>query len=139
MLRSLTKIRTILLSLVFSVVLASAMVPAATYAAPTEGNEEGGSSTASSDAGTDLCEGATQRCNHFINTYVNPFIYLLSALVGVVAVISIIMAGVQYASSADDPSTVSKAKTRIFNTVIGLVAYIFLFAFFEYLVPGGIF
>ena len=139
MLRSLTKIRTILLSLVFSVVLASAMVPTATYAAPTEGNEEGGSSTASSDAGTDLCEGATQRCNHFINTYVNPFIYLLSALVGVVAVISIIMAGVQYASSADDPSTVSKAKTRIFNTVIGLVAYIFLFAFFEYLVPGGIF
>lgn len=86
---------------------------------------------------TDICN-AGARCNSFIETYVNPFIILLSGLVGVAAVISIIVAGIQYSSSADDPGTVTKAKQRIFSTIIGLVAYIFLFAFLNYLVPGGI-
>jgi hypothetical protein len=58
--------------------------------------------------------------------------------VGVLAVISVVVAGIQYSSSADDPATVTKAKQRIFNTVVGLIAYIFLFAFINYLVPGGI-
>lgn len=86
----------------------------------------------------DVCGGAG-KCNSFINTYINPVIVFLTVVVGIAAVISIIMAGIQYASSADDPGTVSKAKSRIFNTVIGLVAYIFLLAFFNYLVPGGFF
>jgi hypothetical protein len=89
---------------------------------------------------TDICGNGADAaaCDNFVNKYINPFIILLSALVGVVAVISIIMAGIQYASSADDPGTVTKAKQRIFNTIIGLVAYAFLFAFLNYLVPGGI-
>jgi hypothetical protein len=137
MLRTLSNIRLVALSLALLGVLSFAAVPSTVYAGPFEDDDQG--APAPDAPGTDVCAGASQRCNHFIDTYVNPFVYLLSALVGIVAVISIIMGGVQYASSADDPSAVSKAKTRIFNTVIGLVAYIFLFAFFEYLVPGGIF
>ena len=86
----------------------------------------------------DVCGAGSDNCNKFINDFVNPAILVLTALVGIAAIISIIYAGIQYASSADDPSAVSKAKQRIFNTVIGLVAYIFLFAFLNYLVPGGI-
>lgn len=86
----------------------------------------------------DICGGAS-RCNTFVETYINPVIIFLTVVVGVAAVISIIMAGIQYASSADDPGTVTKAKSRIFQTVIGLVAYIFFLAFFNYLVPGGFF
>lgn len=86
----------------------------------------------------DVC-GAAGKCNSFVDKYINPVIVFLTVVVGIAAVISIIMAGIQYSSSADDPGTVSKAKSRIFNTVIGLVAYIFFLAFFNYLVPGGFF
>jgi uncharacterized membrane protein YjgN (DUF898 family) len=78
-------------------------------------------------------------CNKFIDKYVNPAILALTGLVGIVAIISFIMAGIQYASSADDPGMVTKAKQRMFNTVLGLVAYLFLFAFLNYLIPGGLF
>lgn len=137
MFRSLSKLRLIVLSLVFSVVLAGTAAPVTTLAiAPGPPDNP---STSQDTPGTDVCGGNdNERCNQFIEDYINPVIYLLSALVGIVAVISIIMAGIQYSASADDPATVSKAKQRIFNTVIGLVAYIFLFAFLEYLVPGGI-
>jgi len=89
---------------------------------------------------TDICGNGPDaaKCDNFVNKYINPAIVLLSAIIGVAAVINIIMAGIQYASSADDPGAVSKAKQRIFNTVVGLVAYAFLFAFLNYLVPGGI-
>jgi hypothetical protein len=114
------------------------LVPAGVYAVQSNpGNDSGGSSPTTS--ATDACGTAGSRCTSFINKYVNPFIVLLSALVGVIAVISIILAGIQYSASADDPAMVSKAKQRIFNTLIGLVAYIFLFAFLNYLIPGGIF
>jgi hypothetical protein len=86
----------------------------------------------------DICGASGPRCNHFVNTYINPALAVLTAAVGVLAVISIVVAGIQYSSSADDPATVTKAKQRIFNTVVGLIAYIFLFAFINYLVPGGI-
>lgn len=92
-----------------------------------------------SAAPADVCGPSSTNCNKFITEFVNPAIIVLTALVGIAAIISIIYAGIQYASSADDPGAVSKAKQRIFNTIIGLVAYIFLFAFLNYLVPGGIF
>jgi len=77
-------------------------------------------------------------CGSFLEKYINPFVVLFSVLVGVLAAISIVVAGIQYAMSADDPGKVTQAKTRILNTVIGLIAYIFLFAFLNYIVPGGI-
>ncbi|HEY5806231.1 MAG TPA: hypothetical protein VIS56_02480 [Candidatus Saccharimonadales bacterium] len=91
-----------------------------------------------SAATTDVCGRGGTSCNAFVVNYVNPVILLLTGLVGVVAVISIIVAGIQYSASADDPGVVAKAKQRIFNTVIGLIGYIFLFALLNYLVPGGI-
>lgn len=102
-------------------------------------DDSGGGSPTAPGSNSDICNEDGTRCNAFVENYINPFIYLFSAMVGVAAVISIIVAGIQYSSSADDPAAVSKAKQRIFNTVIGLVAYIFLFAFLNYLVPGGIF
>lgn len=77
-------------------------------------------------------------CN-LISKYVNPLITLLSALVGVAVTISIIIGGIQYGSSAGDPQKASAAKNRIRNSIVALVAFIFLFAFLQFLVPGGIF
>ena len=112
-----------------------ALQPAPAYALLPPEDPGGGSAPSPTSS---VCK-TGDPCGNFIDKYLNPIILLLSAMVGVFAVISIIVAGIQYSSSADDPGKVSKAKQRIFNTLIGLIAYIFLFAFLQYLVPGGMF
>jgi hypothetical protein len=69
--------------------------------------------------------------------YLEPLINILAALVGVAATASIIFGGVQYASSGDDPSKVSQAKSRITNSLIALVSFFFLYVFLQWLIPGG--
>jgi hypothetical protein len=63
----------------------------------------------------------------------------LSAGVGLVIVGVIILGGIQYAMAGDSPDAVNKAKQRITNPLIALVAFLFLFAFVQWLVPGGVF
>jgi hypothetical protein len=79
--------------------------------------------------------------NHcdLINLYVNPAIKLLSILVGLVVAASLVLAGIQYMTSTGDPQRISAAKTRITNTLLAFLAYAFLFAFLNFLVPGGLF
>jgi hypothetical protein len=83
------------------------------------------------------CNG-TGQCN-LIAKYLNPFIDMLSILFAFIAVISFILGGINFASSEGDPQKASRAKQRIFNTVVAVVAYMFLYAFLEFLIPGGIF
>jgi hypothetical protein len=63
---------------------------------------------------------------------------LLALLVGIIVTISIVVAGIQYAMAKDDVAKVTAAKHRIYNALIALLAYIFLFAFLNWLIPGGI-
>ncbi len=74
---------------------------------------------------------------NIINDYVNPFIKLLTAVIGVVIVISVVVAGIQYSAAGGDPSGVAAAKKRITAAVIALIAYAFLLGFLRWLVPGG--
>lgn len=69
--------------------------------------------------------------------YLEPFINILAAMVAVAVTASIIFGGIQYASSADDPSKVSQAKSRITNALIALVSFFFLYVFLQWLIPGG--
>lgn len=66
-------------------------------------------------------------------------INFLSIGVGVVVVIMIIIGGIQYASAGGNPSGVSEGKKKITNAILALLAYIFLYAALQWLVPGGIF
>ena len=75
----------------------------------------------------------------FVGKYINPAINTLTVLFGLFATISIILGGINYATSEGDPHKASKAKRRIANTVIAVVAYMFLYAFLQFIVPGGIF
>lgn len=77
-------------------------------------------------------------CNA-ITGYINGAISLLSALVGVVAVISVITGGIQYSTSAGDPQKAAKAKGRIMNAIIALVAFGLLYGFLQFIIPGGLF
>jgi hypothetical protein len=73
-----------------------------------------------------------------VSNYLNPSIDLVSLLVGVVCVASIIMGGIQYSSSAGDPQKSARARGRIINTIIAFLAYLFLYAFLQFLIPGGL-
>ena len=65
------------------------------------------------------------------------FINALSAAVGVIIVIMITVGGIQYSASADNPQAAMAAKKRVYNAVFALLAYIFLFSFLQWVVPGG--
>jgi Na+/phosphate symporter len=72
------------------------------------------------------------------NKYINPVVNLLAALVGVVVLGSIIAGAIQYSSSAGDPGKVAAAKKRIFNALFALAGFIFLYAFLQWVIPGGL-
>jgi hypothetical protein len=69
----------------------------------------------------------------------NIIVDFLSIGVGIVVIGSIILGGIQYAMAGDSPEAVNKAKQRITNASIALLAYMFVFAFLQWLIPGGIF
>ena len=75
-------------------------------------------------------------CN--INQYIELFINILSGLVGVVVVMVIVIGGIQYGTAGDDPGKLQAAKQRITKALIALLVFIFLYAFLQYLVPGGV-
>ncbi len=99
-------------------------------------------STDTNIIGGELCEGVDNKSGDIkqnaIFVLLRKLIALLSGLVGVVAVIMIVVAGVLYATAGDKDEQVSKAKTMITNTVIGIILYIFMTLILQFLVPGGI-
>jgi len=88
------------------------------------------------DKAAQTCSGGD--CSGLITKYVNPAIRLMSGLVCVAVVISVVAGGVQYASAGGDPSKVVAARKRITNAILALLAYLFMFAFLQWLLPGGI-
>ena len=68
----------------------------------------------------------------------NQIIKVLSAVVGVVVTIAVIVGGIRYSAAGSDPHAVTAAKNMIRNAIIALVVYIFLVAFLNWVVPGGI-
>lgn len=63
----------------------------------------------------------------------------LSGLVGVIVTIMLVVGGIQYSLAGDSPEATAKAKKRITNALFALVAFFFIFAFLNWLIPGGIF
>ncbi len=73
-----------------------------------------------------------------IEDILNMVLVVVTTGVGIAAVGSIVFAGVLYITARDNAAQVSKAKTMIMNTIIGIVAYILMWAFLEWIIPGGI-
>jgi hypothetical protein len=70
---------------------------------------------------------------------INVVVNFLSVGVGIVVVGVIILGGIQYAMAGDSPEAIGKAKQRIINGLIALLAFIFTYSFVQWLVPGGVF
>lgn len=123
--------------------------PDASQAAPSSsssgGDQSGGSSTAFDgdlgDGGAVADPAARATCNEkqcdLVQKYINPFITVLSVLVGLAIAIGIIFGGIQVSTSAGDPQKSASGKKHIQNALIALVAYVVLFGFLQWLIPGG--
>ncbi len=68
-------------------------------------------------------------------TYINLF----STGIGILAVLSLVIAGIQYTAAQDNPQSIAAAKERITNVVIGIVLYVAMYGLLQWLIPGGIF
>ncbi len=89
--------------------------------------------------GTCLTGGDNALCNSIVQDYVNPVLLFLGGAVGLVIVVMVVVGGIQYASSGGDPNKVAGAKSRIANALFALVAFGLVWAFLEWIVPGGVF
>lgn len=58
--------------------------------------------------------------------------------IGIAGTLGIIIAGIMYLTARDDQGQLVKAKNMLINIVIGLVAYAVMWAFLQWLLPGGI-
>lgn len=63
-------------------------------------------------------------------------INVLSAVAVLTIVIAVIVGGIQYTSSRDDPQAIAAAKGRIVNALIALVVFVFFYTILAWLVPG---
>lgn len=98
------------------------------------------STLAASDSqkGQDNCSnvGGTQNCSLF-GKYINPLIKFLSYAVGIIVVISIVIGGIQFSASGDNPQAAAAAKKRIVGALIAAVTYVFLIAILNFVLPGS--
>ena len=92
----------------------------------------------SKNAKSELNSGELNGTNCLVTKYVNPAVKFMAALAGVAVVISIVIGGIQYSSAGGDPSKVAAARGRIQQAVIALLAFLFLMAFLNFIIPGGI-
>lgn len=74
-----------------------------------------------------------------IMKWIEFFVNVLSVVIVAGSAVMIAFAGVQYTAARDNPQQVQAAKQRMWNVGIGLVAYFFLYAFIQWIIPGGVF
>jgi hypothetical protein len=80
-----------------------------------------GSNLEFTDSPTDSCTAAGSDATTKINDIIHTIVNLLSAVVGVVAVIMIIVGGFRYITSGGNDTSVTSAKNTILYAIIGLV------------------
>ncbi len=100
---------------------------------PTETPTPAGSTCTDNNPQT-ICEDDAKKIYDRLRDAIN----FLSALVGVVVIMMIIIGGIQYTTAGSDPKKIAGAKARVYSAILALVVYIFIFAFLQWLVPGGV-
>lgn len=85
------------------------------------------------EKGTDLNSGNCQILNRILQAT-----NALSGIVAIVIVMMIVIGGIQYSSAGGDAQKVAGAKKRIYNAIFAFIAYIFMFSFLQWIVPGGV-
>ncbi len=129
------KVLTRLAAILMSVSMVFA-VPAIVYAEEGGGTGTGGGSssecvkTAMFGAGGEYCDGVWGVLAIALN--------VMLVVAGAGGIIGIIVSGIQYATASGEPGQIMKAKKRIYEIVIGIVALGLMWVFLQWLIPGGV-
>lgn len=121
------KIKQIITTALLSVMLVApiAMVPAIAHAQQSfelqNGLCSGSNANITADPASGQCAAETANANETVNNTIARGLNLFSAIVGIIAVVMIIVGGIQYITSGGDSGNVTKAKNTILYAVIGLV------------------
>lgn len=103
----------------------------------TTGSESCSAGTQDPALCSSACE-ASSDCN-LVKTYVNPFINkFLSPLAILAVIIGIIWGAIEFATAGGDSQKVASGKGKIQRALFGLAAYLFLWAFLSWILPGGL-
>ncbi|MDR0887291.1 MAG: pilin [Candidatus Nomurabacteria bacterium] len=68
----------------------------------------------------------------------NLILHILTWGVGIIAVLGFVIAAIIYTTAGGDESKTKLAKTMMFNIVIGLILYVLLHAFINFILPGDV-
>lgn len=71
--------------------------------------------------------------------YLRLLLKFMAGLIGAVILLMLVIAGIQYITSAGDPGAIKGAKNRIINAITALVLFLSAYAILSFIVPGGIF
>lgn len=112
--------------------------PAVVYADGDDGGTADAVPEKLADTRKNDCHGDLNASNCGIVKILQMTINILSAVAGLAIVIAIIVAGIQYTASQDDPQALASAKGRITNALIALVLLIFFGGLLQWLVPGAV-
>lgn len=69
----------------------------------------------------------------------NIVLQVLTYGVAIAGTFAIVIVGIQYMTAKDNAGQLAAAKTRLIAIIIGLAAYAVMWAFLQWLLPGGIF
>lgn len=68
----------------------------------------------------------------------NVLVNVLTGAVALVVIGVLIVGGIQYALAGGNANAVTAAKKRIVNALVALIAFFFIWAFLQWLIPGGV-
>mgnify|MGYP001057835233 CR=1 FL=1 len=71
-----------------------------------------------------------------IQTLLLLIVKILFYGLGAAAVVGVVVAGIMYLTARDNEAQVTKAKTRLLEIVIGLVAWALMYTALHFLIPG---
>ena len=92
--------------------------------------------------GDDKCIGDTKSEDPNENpiiVYTKTAIKLASGVVGLLAALMLVVAGLSYITAQGNSDQIRQAKSRLTNTVVGLVLFIMMYGILELVLPGSIF
>lgn len=143
------KLKKLILALAFLFIASgTSLVPTSVFAANVSGTGAGGGSTNCNDPGLtaaqkkscQACESGAKKCleKNVIIDRLNDVINVLIGLVAVVVIAMVITGGIQYSMAGGSPEKTSAAKKRITNALLAMFAFLLIWGFLQWLLPGGI-
>jgi hypothetical protein len=82
------------------------------------------------------CEGSE---GQGIYNILNLVITIMTFGIAIAGTLGLVISGIQYMTARDNEQQVQKAKSRIFNVVIGMLVYALMWLVLNWLIPGGMF